>query len=101
MLNHENWEYDLYLRIDEVVVFTGSVKTELVTEIKWCYRLGYIDESHRDMLMDYLDYKIRESELIAESRHRDNMERIKRNQEILRLQSEERKSIKELFLTLR
>lgn len=50
-----NWEYDLYMRIDAELLFNASIKSAYISEINWCYRLGYINEDAREHLLEYLD----------------------------------------------
>lgn len=99
-VNCLNWEYDLYMRIDSEIYISHTLKNKYITEIIWCYRFGFIDEQHRDNLIDYLEYMFDKTEL-------DNL----KQKEILRLQREyeislekskkqEQEEIKALFLTM-
>lgn len=97
MLNTTNWEFDIYNRLDQMITFNSMDISKYQDEINWCYRLGYIDELHRDQLFQYLNYRIEKTELEYKMQHIERMARIVRDQEQLKKYHADRQSIIEVF----
>lgn len=96
-----NWEYDLYDRLDAKIIFTAMDVQKFTEEILWCCRFGYIDFDQRDCLLDYLKYRIQQTEKDRLKRHDANMARIKQTQEHMKQRKADRQEITEVFRSMR
>ena len=93
----DNWQFDLYQRIDSEPYIPYRLEKKYREEIAWCYRLGYMDAYEREQLDDYLTRMVAVHDAEFKHLHDVRMAQIRYEQQELLEQEKERAYVRELF----